>query len=346
MSVNRREMMSMGLAAGAATLASFGTRPALAQAGRALKFQILGGGAAVSVPGTAGITEILPTLKGYAAPEIARINQIRVVTQTMVAGTADIGEADPPTVFAAVEAGAKLKIIGKCYDNTSLCLIANADTVKSIEDLASPKTRVAIGARGEISHIMLVEPLMRRGIDFDKMTIVEMPGSTTRVSAIVSKRVDVASLHFHQLGEIAPHGNFQIVLEPWKEIKGWVNDALLVRADWLEKPENQRAAIDVLKAILMAYKKANSDLSWYTQMYKKISANTDAKDMTDEMMRPTWERIRSEIRAWPEDMNVSIPALQALLPAYKAAGAIAGTVKVEDVVETKYIQQAVAELRG
>lgn len=344
MPIHRRDALSMALVAGAAALGAPPIRPAFAQARRTLQIQLLGGGAAVAVPGTAGIVDILPTFPGYAPPEIARINQIRVVTQTMVAGSSDIGEADPPTVFAAVEAGAKLKIIGKSYDNTSLCLIANADVVKTIADLARPRTRVAIGARGEISHIMLVEPLMRRGIDFDGMTIVEMPGSTTRVSAMISKRVDVASLHFHQLGEIAQHGNFHIILEPWKEIRGWVNDALLVRSDWLQKPENERAAVDVLKAILIAYRKANSDLTWYTQTYRKLTANRDAQEMTEEKMRPIWERIRSEIRAWPEDMNVSIEALQNLLPAYKAAGAIAGTVKVEEVVETKYIRQAVAEL--
>ncbi len=45
-------------------------------------------------------------------------------------------------------------------------------------------------------------------------------------------------------------------------------------------------------------------------------------------------------------MNYSLQAFQELLPAYKAAGAIQGTVKVEQVVETRYVTQALKELGG
>ena len=66
--------------------------------------------------------------------------------------------------------------------------------------------------------------------------------------------------------------------------------------------------------------------------------------MTAATLRPIWEKLRTEIRAWPADGNFSVAAIQAMLPACKAADAIRGTVKVEDVVETRYLQQALKEL--
>src|SRR5205823_5642196 len=109
---------------------------------------------------------------------------------TMIGGSADIGESDPPTVFSAAEAGARIKIVGKPYDSTSLVFVVNADRVKTLADLAKPETKVAIGSRGDITHVILTAPLVKRGIALDKMTILELPGSGTRLSGLLSGRID------------------------------------------------------------------------------------------------------------------------------------------------------------
>src|SRR5438552_5905987 len=100
MTITRREALG-GLSAGLATAASW-PLPALAQQGRVLEFQLLGFVLGIQIPAVAAIFELLPAMRGYAPPKTARINEIRVVTQTMVAGAAEIGETDPPTVFSAV----------------------------------------------------------------------------------------------------------------------------------------------------------------------------------------------------------------------------------------------------
>ncbi len=61
---------------------------------------------------------------------------------------------------------------------------------------------------------------------------------------------------------------------------------------------------------------------------------------------PIWERLKGEVGAWPEDMNFSVRELQDLLPGYKAADAIRGGVKLEEVVEPRYVEQALRELRS
>ena len=344
--MNRREVNRMlGLGGGLLGLSSLAfPQRAWAQADRVLDFQLLGYVLGIQVPATAGIFEILPSMPGYAEPTFARLNQIRVVTQTMVGGTADIGDSDPPTVISAVEAGAQLKIVGKLYDKTSLVLVVNADRVKSIEDLAKPETRVAISARGEIVHVMLVEPLLKRNLDFDSMTVIEMPGSGARVSALLSDRIDAGNVHFDQVAAIADQGNFKVLIEPWKEFAGWTNEIWVVRSEWLEDPDNERALVDMLKATLVAFRRANDDFDWYLEQYRKYATLQGAAEETAEHLRPIWERLQGEIGAWPADMNFSVAELESLVPAYKAAGAIRGTVPIADIVEPKYVQQALDEL--
>jgi NitT/TauT family transport system substrate-binding protein len=317
---------------------------ALAQQRRALELQLLGFALGIHVPATAAYMSILPAMAGYAQPRTTRLSEIRMVTQAMIGGSADIGESDPPTVMSAAEAGAQFKIVGKPYDGTSLVFVVNADRVKTIADLARPETRVAIGARGDITHVILAAPLLKRGLSLDRMTILELPGSGTRLSALLSGRIDAGSLHFDQVESIMGKGNFQVMIEPWKEFTGWTNEVWVVRTEWLARPGNERALIDFLKANLMAFRRANTDFDWYLESFRKYVTLKDADKTSAPTLRPIWEKLRNEVRAWPNDGNFSVAAIQAMVPACKAADAIRGTVNVEDLVEPRYLQQALREL--
>jgi len=327
-----------------AALSVPGIGVALAQGKRALDLQLLGFALGIHVPATAAFMSIMPSMAGYAEPKTARLSEIRMVTQAMIGGNADIGESDPPTVLAAAEAGAQFKIVGKPYDSTSLVFVVNGDRVKTLADLAKPETRVAIGARGDITHVILVAPLLKRGLDLSKMTVLELPGSGTRLAALLSGRIDAGSLHFDQVESIMGKGNFQVLIEPWKEFTGWTNEVWVVRSDWLAKPGNERVLTDFLKANLIAFRRANTDFDWYLDSFRKYVTLKDADKMSAATLRPIWEKLRNEVRAWPADGNFSVAGIQAMLAACKAADAIRGTVKVEELVDTRYMQQALKEL--
>ena len=333
-----------GLSLRTVTMAVPGIGTALAQQRRTLELQLLGFGLGIHVPALAAIMSILPSMGGYAEPKTARLSEIRTATQTMIGGSADIGESDPPTVLAASEAGARFKIVGKPYDSTSLVFVVNGDRVRTLADFAKPETRVAIGARGDITHVILVAPLLKRGLSTEKMTILELPGSGTRMAALLSGRIDAGTLHFDQVEAIACKGNFQVLIEPWKEFPGWTNEVWVVRTDWLAKPGNDRALTDFLKANLIAFRRANTDFDWYLDCFRKYATLKDADKMSAAMLRPIWEKLRNEVKAWPNDGNFSVAAIQGMIPAYMAADAIRGTVKIEEVVDTRYMQQALKEL--
>jgi NitT/TauT family transport system substrate-binding protein len=348
MMVNRRKVIQgigLGLGAGIAGGGTLASHLAFAQAQRVLKFQLLGFTLSIHVPSYAAVHDILPSM-GYGTSSVTRIKQIRIATQNMVAGTAELGETDPPTVLRAAEAGADLKIIGHFYNNTTLVLVANSDKVKSAEDLAKPGIRIAIASKGDVTHVVLVGPMQNRGIDPDKLTFVEMAGSGTRMRALLADRVDASLIHFDQAERVAKQGNFKVVIEPHKEYPVWVNEVWVANGAWLANAQNRRAAVDVLKATLIAFRRANDDLDWFTDKYRKFASFKNSKDATPEQLRPVWEALRGPINAWPKDMGFNVENFRGLLPAYKASGAIAGTVDLDSVVQTQYVEQALDELGG
>jgi NitT/TauT family transport system substrate-binding protein len=345
--MRRRELckaLSLSVGGGLVGLAPFALLPAFAQQKRALDMQLLGFVLGTQVPANAAVFEIMPQMFGYAPPNIARLDQVRVITQTLIGESAEIGSADLPTSLSAAEAGAKLKVVGKLYDKTTHVFVANADKIKSFEDLIRPDVRVSVGIRGEVSQIMLFEPLRKRGIDANKATNIEMPGSGSRMNALLAGRIDATYMHFDQFASIAGKGNFQILIRPWSEFPAWWHETWIVRAQWLEDPQNERALVDLLKANIIAFRKANTDFDWYLQMYRKYSSLKGAKTVTEAELRPNWEYVRNDIKAWPNDMKFTLAEAKQLIPAYIGADAIRGTAKLEDVVEPKYVEQALREL--
>jgi NitT/TauT family transport system substrate-binding protein len=317
-----------------------------AEGGQPLTVNLLGFSLGIHVPAVAAAVELLPATPGYAAPKINRIAQNRTLTQALISGTADIAETDVVTIVQAVEAGADLRMIGNVYNNTSIVFVANADKVQDIKDLEKPDVTVAVNGVGDVSHIMLVGPLMKRGVDIGKVKVVEIGGSGDRMRALLAKRVDAVPVHFDQVPSIADKGNFKILFKPWQEYPVWITEAWAVNGAWLRKPENQRAAVDFMKAVITASRRANTDFAWYAEKYRKHCTLPNAAQATDDQLRPVWSELSREIKAWPPSNNFSADNVRQLLPVFKAAQAVAGTASADAMVDVTYTQQALKELGG
>lgn len=315
MLLSRRHVLKTGAAAGLLPLA-----PAWAQAGRQLKVNQLGFALGIHVPTTAALVDIMPTM-GYA-PVVQRMDQICTLTQTLIAGAAELGETDSITVMSAVESGADLKIVSLWYMHTSLVFVANADKVREFKDLEKPENVVAVNGKGDITHVMLFGPLLKRGVDVKKVNIVEIGGSGARMQALLSGRVQAVPVHFDQAAEMAKKGNFKVLLEPWKEYKAWINEIWACSGAWLKKKENERAVIDLIKAQMMAFRKANADPAWYTEGYRKHVTLANAKEATQETLKPVWEGLTKEIKAFPHIIDMKMEYWQDLVPVYRQAEAI------------------------
>ena len=221
---------------------------AFAQAKRTLEVPLPAFTLAIHIPFVAAMREILPTVGAYEPANLVRFDSLRVITQTVVSGSHDVADGDAITTLRATEAGADLKIIGLAFNSTSLVFVVNGKKIKSLTDLQRPDTVVAVNSMGDFTHVMLIGPLLKRNVDLSKVTVVEIGGSGARVRALLSGRVDAVPIHFDQAVALSQQGDYPIMIEPWKEYQAWFGEVLFATGAWLKKPENERAAIDLLKA--------------------------------------------------------------------------------------------------
>ena len=318
---------------------------AWAQGGRALDIPIVGFALGSHVPSLVAMKDILPTFPGYAPAKTTRFASQRVITQTIISGSGDIGGGDPIITIRAAEAGADVKIIGLVFNNTSLVFVVNGNKIKQLQDLQKPGTVVAVNSKGDFTHVLLIGPLLKRGVDLGKVTVVEIGGSGARTKALLAGRVDAVPVHFDQALDLAKQGNYPVLLEPSTEYPAWFGEVYFAMADWLKRPENRRAAVDLLKAHLLAFRRASKDFAWYADQYRKYSTNPDAAKESNEALRPVWDTLVQKINSWPGAMEpFTVENFKGLLPVYKAADAIQGTANIEKVIDRSYLDQAVKEL--
>jgi ABC-type nitrate/sulfonate/bicarbonate transport system substrate-binding protein len=322
-----------------------GRQPAFAQdrSKRVLTGHILGNSLAIHIPAIAGLNEGLPAL-GYAPPKLSRIDSMQVMTQSIIGKSADLGEADISSTLQASIAGADLRVIGLVYANSSLVFVANSDVVRDFADLRKPGVVVAVNSKGDWMHAMLTGPLLKRGVDPDKVTIVEIGGSASRVQALLANRVQAVPVHIDQTPDILAKGNYKILLKPWEEYKLYIAECWLVSGEWLKNADNRRLAVDVQKATIASFRRTNRELAYFGNSYRKYSTIKGAAQMSDEQLRPVWELLSKTARAWPDDGNFRREQFRELLPAYRSVGAFRKEPDLDRLLDTSITEQALKEL--
>ena len=316
---------------------------ALAQAERRLSFNIVANTLGIHVPYMGMLHDILPGMKGYGEPRVDRIAKLETITQSILSGTVEVGTGDAISTLRAVEAGADLRIIGNAFMNTSLVFVANAEKIKEMKDLERQGVSIAVNSPGDFTHVMLIKPLRDRGVDIKKVNVITMGGSGTRLRALVAGKVDAVPIHFDQAQDL-PKDKFKVLIEPWKEYENFLGEVWMVSGAWLSKSENQRAAVDLLKASIQSFRRAQTHPTWYSAAFRKYGTQSDMAKASDAEIEAIRKKLAEEVNAWPKDMNHRVKVYQELLPIYKEAGAVQGTADVTKVVETRYVQQALQEL--
>jgi NitT/TauT family transport system substrate-binding protein len=338
---SRRQFLQV-MGAGASMALPFGA-PAVAQQKRSLHLTVQGFTLAIHIPELIAIREELPKL-GYAEPKVDRIEAMQVLTQSIVAGSSDAGDADVVSAIRAAEAGADVRLIAPVYNNTSQVLVVNADKVKSYADFKDQSNAIALNSRGDFIYVLLSGVLSQNNVDINDTTIVEIGGSGSRMRALLGGRVAAVPVHFDQAEEIVKQGNYKVMVEPWKIYNPWLSQAWLVQGKWLESKENQRAAVDLNKAMLTAFRKTNADYNYFAAGFRKYATVKDAATASDDVIKPIWQTLSTEIKAWPHDGGFRREYFKELLPVYRKAGALKAEPDLNRAVETRFIEEALKEL--
>jgi len=110
--------------------------------------------------------------------------------QALVAGQVDSIEANPASSLAAIQQGAKLKIIGATLTGNPLLIYAKS-SIKSFEDLKG-KT-IGVTAPGSMPDMTLKGMLKAKGIDINSVNIVVSGTDAQRYQALVAGKLDATA---------------------------------------------------------------------------------------------------------------------------------------------------------
>ncbi|WP_320533578.1 ABC transporter substrate-binding protein [Robbsia andropogonis] len=353
-SISRRQILRLGVGGVGSVVASvaglsagLGVSPrAFAADGRVLKISTLAACSAVNVPMQWAFRTLLPETAGYAVPDVQFTAKIPQIVQQVIAGTSDLGDGDIASTLAAAEAGADIKIIGLSYNNCSQVVVVNQSKVKSLEAIAENGGTIAVSGIGDFMQVMLLGALERRKIDAKKINFIEMGSSGDRARALLAGRVDAVPMQLEQAAELQKKdANFVILVKPWEEFGNWYSAVLMATSAWLKKPENQRAAVDVIKAGLTAFRKTDADFAWYQAETAKYASSKDLKTADEATLKPVWTTLTTTMNAFPRNMEtLTADQVAKVIPYYKSAGALRGTVALHKVIDRTYLDRALKEL--
>lgn len=318
-------------------------RLARAQQSRALHLVLQGFSLGIHIPQVLAVRELMRQA-GYAEPQLDRIESMQVIAQTIVSNSADAGDSDVASALRAIEAGAPVTLIGLVYNSTSQVLLANTDKIKSFADFKNPENAIALNSRGDFIYVMLAGALDRNGIDIDDVTVIEMGGSGSRLKALQSGRVAAVPVHFDQADEVLKQGPYKVLVEPWKVYEHWLSEAWMVNTSWLAQADNQKAAVALNKAMIASFRRANKEYGYFAAGYRKYATVPNAGAVSDEVLRPIWQKLSTEIHAWPDDGGFKPAYLEQLLPVYRKAHLIRRTPDMAKVMNSRFLDQALLEL--
>ena len=95
------------------------------------------------------------------------------------------------SLFPAIAKGAKIKIIAGAATSPVTCLFSKRPDIKSAKDLIG--RTVGIGAPGALVHEMVVALLIKKGLDYTKVTFVNIGSTPDIFKAVVAGTVDAGS---------------------------------------------------------------------------------------------------------------------------------------------------------
>jgi NitT/TauT family transport system substrate-binding protein len=244
----------------------------------------------------------------------------------------------------ATEAGAPVSLIGLVYNSTDQVLLVNADKIKSYEDFKNPQNAIALNNTGDFIYVMVSAALARNHVEINDATVIEIGGSGSRLNALLSGRIAAVPVHFDQAANVMKKGNFKILVEPWKQYKHWFSEVWVVNHKWLAEKPHQRALVDVNKAMISAFRQATRDYDYFAAGYRKYATLPGHADIADAALKPIWRQLATDIGAWPQDGGFKREYFQELIPVYRQAHSIKGTVDLAKAVEPRFVDQALQEL--
>jgi ABC-type nitrate/sulfonate/bicarbonate transport system substrate-binding protein len=174
------------------------------------------------------------------------------INAALIADQADIcGGSGFSGLFPAIEKGATLKVLAGAALAPLTGLVSNNPSIKSVSDLVGHT--VGVGALGALLHEQVVAVLKKKGIDYHKVTFVNVGSAVDVLKAVTAGTVDAGPIEVGFYDKAAKYN-----LHPlsdgafWKELPLYTNQAIFTTDRAIA--EKREALVATLAAYCKLYR--------------------------------------------------------------------------------------------
>jgi ABC-type nitrate/sulfonate/bicarbonate transport system substrate-binding protein len=226
-------------------------------------------------------------------------------------------------VFAAIENGAQIKLVGSAILPVSFSMYTGNPAVKSVKDLEG-KT-IGTGAIGALVHTSTAAVLRKNGVDLNNVTFVNIGSSSDIFKAVAAKKVDAGGAQ-HEFSRTAGQMGIRVICEFAKEIPQFTNQGAFAPIKAITTKR------DLLVKTLAAYGRAYKYIDGPSSRQDWVNAYRDGVGPdTEQLATDLWEWIQEhkafntaivlspERINYMQQLNVALGVQKAVLPLEKVA---------------------------
>jgi len=238
--------------------------------------------------------------------DIKPVNSDPTAVRAVVAGEGDIGWCGATSFLQATKAGSKLKIIS-CFSPKLDYLMVCSKKFADLKSLASGA--IAVSQVGAVSQQVPKLMIELAGGDVSKVRWLSVGGSSSRVQALIAKRVDAAALNSPFAARAVKYDYLHVVGDAVKDLPNLIYSLDIASEKALQTKRDALAAFTIANAKAVRWAMANPDKA--EALSRKILPNSPAEDIhiaaqsiaTKKLFEPTG-RLAHE--AWEFTVNQSV----------------------------------------
>lgn len=206
--------------------------------------------------------------------ELQPVNSDPTTVRALVAGEGDIGWAGAQSSLQAINAGSKLKVLSAFAPKLDYLVVAN----KAVAGLKGfdgrPFAVSQVGAISQLAPKMMIE---RAGGASDKVQWLSVGGSSSRVQALIAKRVDGAALNSAFAARAVKYDYLHVVGDAVAELPNFIYTWEIVSEAALQKKKPAVQAFVTATARAARWAMQNPDAA--AAISRKVTPDSPAEDI-------------------------------------------------------------------
>ncbi len=268
-------------------------------------------------------------------PEIIVMNRDDLILQALVSDSIQFGNMTLPLLVNVRQRGlTDIKLIAGSFNGTTYSLIALPKYTK-LEELKGARLAVSSFAAGSTQMMSYV--LKRKGLIYPRdYSLFSVGGSTARWLALQSKQVDAAVLA-EPLSIIAVEQGFNNLGDAYKLLPDYQLAGVSIKEEWAKK--NRALVVRFLKALVSGFR-------WlHERRDEAIASLPKMTHLKSEYVPGAWETY-TKYQIWPRNGRVNLKGVQTVIEIMSEEGNLKKPLpKPEDIVDSSYLEEALAGLR-